>query len=226
MEHRHDECRAIGAELVELAYEELAPARRAAVRRHVASCASCADALRELQEARALLSDWSLPDSDDDPRTLAAEIAARARRARPRRPWRALRVASMAAAVLLAFLAVLGSSLRYADGELVLSVRLPGVGTPAGAAARAIPEAELRRVAADEVAAHDTVRDAWLHDWTRRQEEEREKLVQAIDRLRAEDQRAIATMLEAVASENVRENKLTRDALFDLVAVVSNENPR
>ena len=219
MKERTD-CDDIRDDLAALLYGELPANEEAAVEGHVQDCAPCARLLAELRATEALLARWSAPRVVENPGTLAASIAAEARPPR-RRGW--LRVASAAAVLLFVFLTALGSEVRYANGGLTVRLQLPGA-HPAPVS-RATPpvdlESTVRRIAAEEVATRTDHQERRLEDWTRAELEARGRLARAFDRLRAEDQRAVAALLDNFQTTRARENRLTREALVDLASLVT-----
>jgi len=213
-------CDDIRDELAALLYGELPPDQEAAVERHLQNCAPCARILAELRATAGLLAHWSAPRVVESPSTIAASVAAQAHRPR-RRSW--LRIAAAAAILLFASLTVLGSEVRYANGELTVSLRIAG-GRPTPVTRANTPvgwESTVRRIAAEELSTRAEDQERRLVDWTRTELEARDRLARAFDRLRTEDQRVVAGLLDNFQTTSARENQLTREALVDLASLVT-----
>ncbi len=225
-------CDGFRSELPALVVGEMSAKERAALERHLLDCSACRDELEALRSTLRSLEDWKLPTLVEDPRVVAA--AARAAARRVRRSRRLLpRIAAAAAALLVLSLLALGAEIRAGNGELVLRMALPG--RARSLIDRGDWEPEMRRIASAEASEHlanFSERQAeWFADYALAQQRERERLIQAIDRVRAEDQKLVLEIVDSLATRNVQENKVTRNALVELASLVApasetDTNPR
>jgi hypothetical protein len=229
---RHDErttCEEVRAELAGLLYGELDGPDRDRVEAHLADCPACRAEHGGLAETRNLLDAWS-PDVPGATVEASREVA----RAilRPRRS--ALRPVLLAAAAgILAFLglASLGADLEHEAGRLTVSFRLPWVPYAPVEDSAFVAEAPppggdewselVRQVALEHVDEHVV---ATLEGWSLREEEQRMRLARAIDTVRQRDRASLAELFQAVQRGTVRENRFTREALYELASLVDQEH--
>jgi hypothetical protein len=118
------DCDAVRGELAALLYEELNAEARRRVEAHLETCPACRTELEAHRRTLRLLDQWPVPP------TAPANVIPLASAARARRPrwWRPVVIGAAAAAVVFAALGLLGTSVTFSDGRLVVSV---GRGTPA-----------------------------------------------------------------------------------------------
>ncbi len=227
-------CDGFRSELAAFLVGEQTAKERASLERHLLDCSACRDELEALRSTLRSLEEWKLPAVVEDPRAIAA--AARAAARRPRRLRRLLpRIAAAAAAVLVLSLFALGAEIRAGNGELVLRVGLPGSTRAPSSISASISEPEMRRIAVEEaserLARFSEKQAAWFLGYSAAEERERVRLIQALDRVRAEDRQLFLEVFDSLATRNVQENKVTRDALVELAtlvtpAVETDPNPR
>jgi len=223
-------CGSARNELAAALYDELDPAARATLERHLASCTACRDELAVLRETQKLLGRWELTEPGEDPHAIARGIRAGARRPRSldarRVPWiRISAVLSGAAAALLFVLCVLHTDASYASGRLQLSFAPPwspasDVRGPSGTEL----DSRLREIAAQEVANHAASLEQNQQELFQRlvqmNQEEFLRLSRAVDLARAQDQHDWGTRFDALTREAAREDARTRQALIDLAGYV------
>jgi hypothetical protein len=236
--NRTPDCESRRPELVPFLYGELDGPVRAALEQHLLDCAACRDELTSLRDTRELLGRWQVSPAADDPRALARTIrelaspasapapaAVRARVPR-RRLVRLVAALSGVAAALLFVLSLLGARASYTDGRFELSLALPGA-APASFAPLAPAELEqhLRRIAAQEVAAHvaDLEQDqqTLVERLVRMNREEFLRLTRAVDLARAQDQRLWGERFALLARESDLQGEVLARTRQDFVQFAS-----
>jgi hypothetical protein len=223
---RETTCTAVRAELAACLYGEADAAREAELHAHLDQCDACRAEWEVLVEAKHLLGAWTtLATGGDDPREVATDVVRRARR---RATWRPLLLGAAAAAIGFVLLGALGGRAEVEGGRFTLSFALPFV-EPAPArgsqptdwteSVRNIARAELD----EQASAWRELQELQLYDLRLREEQERLKLVHAIDRVREHDRDGLVAILDAVQQGASQENRITREALFELASRVTFE---
>jgi len=237
MEHEDltPDCGRMRNELAGYLYGELALDARTLIEEHLAGCAACREELAGLRETQALLARWETPPANDDPRELAAAIAARAGQALPRlvaptRRGRLVRWSALlsgAAAAVLFTLSVLGTQASFADGHFALSFSLPGAS--ASAPRGALSADEVQAYVAQEVALRtshlEQSQEELFQRVTQMTHEEQLRLAQIVDYALAQSQESVNTRLASLARTAYSADAQAAQAINDLATMtVSNPN--
>lgn len=223
------DCGRVRGELAGLVYGELPPDARAALERHLASCAACREELVALRDTQKLLARWETPAVSDDPRVLARTVrdAARGERGVAVRRARLVRwsaVLSGAAAACLFILSVLNAELRVGEGSCALSFRLPGTAEAAQPALPGDLRDEVRAIAAEEFASRtarfEEDQEAFAQRCSEMTRDELLRLAQAVDSALAQNQETWNARLVRLGEEAQRADLETRRALTDLASYI------
>ncbi|MSR62498.1 MAG: hypothetical protein EXS08_08640 [Planctomycetes bacterium] len=241
MEHEDltPDCGRMRNELAGYLYGELALDARTLLEAHLEGCGACREELSGLRETQALLGRWETPPANDDPRELAAAIAARAGQALPRlavqpRRARLVRWSALlcgAAAALLFLLSVLGTRVSFEGGNLQLSFALPGASAPAPR--DTLSADEVQAYIAQQVALHtshleqnfEQSQRALYQRVAQMNKEELLRLAQTVDYALDQNQEALNSRLNNFARTAASTDAQTIQALNQLATMtVSNPN--
>ena len=228
MKHQLD-CEAARAELAARTYGEPDGHLTVALEAHLESCAACRSARSEMTVARGFLDRGTPPLGDlggelepGASREVAQDVVRRVRR---RGAWRSVLFGVAAALLGFVTLGALGTRAEVSGDRLVLSFDLP-FAAPAEPASddwresvRGIARAEV----AEQTASLRDLHELQMYDLRVREEQERLKLVHAIDRVRRHDREGFATILAALQRGSEKENRITREALVELASLVQVE---
>ena len=211
-------CEAARVELPALLYEELTGDVKARIEDHLEACHACRAELETHRQTMRKLDEWALAHSPSRSST-PWPVPSRRRRQGWLRP---VLVGAAAAVIAFAALSVLGVSVTYTDGRLVVSLGR-GVDASFGESGhgRGKHLPALQEVARDVVNSRIeellTGLETDLLEMERSGERRRRLLVQAVDQSRDADLHRFATIMEALVTGQEQETQRVRRFQDDMM---------
>lgn len=221
-------CPDIAEQLPLLLYDELESDEAASVRSHLATCETCAEVWRELQQTRTALDEWSPIETGRDVRELFTDPADPIPTVVAGRSWRFRSIITGLAAgfLLMATLFFIGVDIRKDKGRLTISFgQWPIATEPAGPAVDVDALESRIRLATFEHIDRTTFEFAeslteYLERWDQLQAQQRTELIELIVLVRQDDIARYEAGLQTVAEGAASDNLTTRRAMDELAHLV------
>ncbi|MCH7547909.1 MAG: zf-HC2 domain-containing protein [Planctomycetes bacterium] len=221
-------CSDIAEQLPLLLYDELEADEAASVRSHLASCETCAEAWRELQQTRTALDEWSPIETGRDVRELFTDPANANPPVVAGNGWKFKSIITGLAAgfLLMATLFFIGVDIRKDAGRLTISFGRGTIPQEPAEPAVDIDALESRiRLATFEHIDRTTFEFAeslteYLERWDQLQARQRTELFELLALARQDDIARYEAGLQSVAEGAASDNLITRRAVDELAQLV------